>query len=326
MRIYRHPSDVPPEGRGAVVALGNFDGLHRGHQKVIAAARDTARKDGRQFGVLTFEPHPRTFFKPDDPPFRLTPFRIKVREFQTLGVQLLYVLQFAEEMASMPAEDFVRDILVDGLGVSHVVIGYNFAFGKGRKGTSDFLEAYGAKHGFGVTVVHPARDEVEEIYSSTLIRDYLRNGQPQRAAALLGHLWELEGRVLGGRELGRTIGFPTANIDLGEYIRPALGVYSVRVGLDPDEHIHWYDGVANIGVRPTVDDEKRLLLEAHLFDFSGDLYGRYVRVALVDFLRPEMKFDGIEALKRQIGDDCREARELLLARAIGAGDFIGEDL
>lgn len=325
MRIFRHFSGVPDAEKGAVVALGNFDGLHRGHQHVIATARDIARADGRKFGVLTFEPHPRTYFGKESEPFRLTPFRIKVRELQALGVDVLFVLRFDGALAGRPAESFVSDILHGGIGASHVVVGYDFAFGSGREGNSDFLSKRGEDLGFQVSAVGAARDEVEEIYSSTLIRKYLQNGQPQRAAALLGHLWEVEGRVREGRQLGRTIGFPTANVDLGESIRPALGVYSIRAGLRGASGIRWYDGVANLGVRPTVDGDG-VVLEVHLFDFEDDLYGSYLRVAFVDYLRPEQKFDGLDALKAQIAEDCRQAKELHLARALGAGDFIGEDM
>ena len=325
MRIFRHFDRVPDDHRGAVVALGNFDGLHRGHQHVIGTARDIARADGRKFGVLTFEPHPRTFFGKETEPFRLTTFRIKVRELQALGVDVLFVLRFDGTIAHRPAESFVTDILHEGIGASHVVVGYDFAFGAGREGNSEFLAARGEELGFRATAVGAAKDEVEEIYSSTLIRKYLQNGQPQRAAALLGHLWEVEGRVREGRQLGRTIGFPTANVDLGDSIRPARGVYSIRAGLRGEDGIRWYDGVANLGVRPTVDGDG-LVLEVNLFDFEGDLYGRYLRVAFVDFLRPEKKFDGIDELKAQIAEDARQARDLHLARALGAGDFIGEDM
>lgn len=325
MLIYRHYTGVPEAARGAVIALGNFDGVHRGHQAVIGTARDLARRMGTQLAVLTFEPHPRSYFQPDQPPFRLTPFRIKVRHLESLGVDLMFNLTFDSNLAAQSAEAFVSDILVGGYGAAHVVIGYNFKFGAQRRGDSDFLIRQGELQEFGVSIVDPARDVVDEVYSSSLIRDYLRNGQPQRAAALFGHLWEIEGRVLHGDQRGRTIGFPTANIDLGEYMRPAFGVYAVRAGVPQDGRIVWYDGVANLGLRPTVGGEK-LLLESHLFDFSGDLYGQHLRVALVDFLRPEKKFDSFDALRAQIDDDARQARQLLLARSIGAGDFVGEDI
>ncbi len=325
MRIYRHLANLPDSAKGAVAAIGNFDGLHRGHQQVIATARDLARAEGRDFAVVTFEPHPRSYFGRADEPFRLTPFRIKVRELQALGVETLFVLRFDVALAGRTAATFIDEVLHGAIGAAHIVVGYDFKFGADRAGDTDFLAARGAELGFGVTTVEPARDEVDEVFSSTLIRKYLQNGQPQRAAALLGHLWEVEGRVGAGRQLGRTIGFPTANVDLDEAIRPSRGVYSIRAGLAENGAMRWYDGVANLGVRPTVDGET-LLLEVNLFDFDGDLYGRYLRVAFVDYLRPEMKFDGIDALKAQIAEDSRQARELLLARALGAGDFIGEDM
>jgi riboflavin kinase / FMN adenylyltransferase len=325
MLIFRHYTGVPEAGRGAVIALGNFDGVHRGHQAVIGTARELARQMDSKLGVMTFEPHPRSYFQPDTPPFRLSPFRIKVRHMESFGVDLLYALRFDAKLAALSAEDFVSDILVAGFGVRHVVIGYDFKFGAGRRGDGDFLIQQGEINEFGVSVVQPARDVVDEVYSSSLIRDYLRNGQPQRAAALFGHLWEIEGRVLHGDQRGRTIGFPTANVDLGEYMRPAFGVYAVRAGVPQDGRVVWYDGVANLGLRPTVGGE-RLLLEVHLFDYAGDLYGQHLRVALVDFLRPERKFTDFSALKAQIDDDARQARQLLLARSIGAGDFVGEDL
>lgn len=325
MRIFRHVGVLPDAAKGAVVAIGNFDGLHRGHQQVIATARDIARAQSRQFGVLTFEPHPRAFFGRVDTPFRLTPFRIKVRELQVLGVELLFVLRFDKALSQRTAGNFLTEILHQGIAPAHVVVGYNFKFGSGRDGDFDLLATRGKELGFEVTCVEPARDEVNEVYSSTLIRKYLANGQPQRAAALLGHLWEVEGRVATGRQLGRTIGFPTANVHLGEALRPARGVYSIRAGVRVGENMRWYDGVANVGVRPTVDGET-LVLEAHLFDFDENIYGRYLRVAFVDFLRPEQKFDGIDALKTQIAEDSRQARELLQARSLGAGDFIGEDM
>ena len=325
MLIFRHYTGVPDAGRGAVVALGNFDGVHRGHQAVIGTAREVARQTGRNLGILTFEPHPRSYFQPDIPPFRLTPFRIKVRHFESLGVDVLYVLRFDARLAGLTAEEFIQRILVNGFGAAHVVIGYDFKFGVGRRGDSAFLIDRSENYELGVSIVEPARDLVDEVYSSSLIRDYLRNGQPQRAAALFGHLWEIEGRVLHGDQRGRTIGFPTANLDLGEYMRPAFGVYAIRAGVPQEGRVVWYDGVANLGLRPTVGGE-RLLLEAHLFDFSGDLYGHHLRVALVDYLRPEQKFASFEALKAQIADDSRQARQLLLARSIGAGDFVGEEL
>ena len=321
MRLFRHISSVPADARGAVVAIGNFDGLHRGHQAVIAAARARADADGRPLALMTFRPHPRRFFRPDDEPFRLTPFRAKVRAIADLGVDTLFVWRFDAQMASVTAEAFVETILHQGVGASHVVVGHDFAFGNKRAGNADLLRAKGAELGFGVTVVEPAKDDSDEIYSSSVIRQYLRDGQPQRAAALLGRLWEIEGRVLPGDQRGRTIGFPTANVEPAEYMRPASGVYAVRAGVTSGGETQWYDGVANFGVRPTVDGE-RLLLETHLFDFSGDLYGKYLRVALVEHLRPELKFESFAALQQQIAADSQQAREYLAAFAAKTDDSI----
>ncbi len=321
MRLFRHISSVPADARGAVVAIGNFDGLHRGHQAVIAAARARADADGRPLALMTFRPHPRRFFRPDDEPFRLTPFRAKVRAIADLGVDTLFVWRFDAQMASVTAEAFVETILHQGVGASHVVVGHDFAFGNKRAGNADLLRAKGAELGFGVTVVEPAKDDSDEIYSSSVIRQYLRDGQPQRAAALLGRLWEIEGRVLPGDQRGRTIGFPTANVEPAEYMRPASGVYAVRAGVTSGGETQWYDGVANFGVRPTVDGE-RLLLETHLFDFSGDLYGKYLRVALVEHLRPERKFESFAALQQQIAADSQQAREYLAAFAAKTDDSI----
>ena len=321
MRLFRHISSLPTDARGAVVAIGNFDGLHRGHQVVIAAARAQADAAGRELALLTFRPHPRRFFRPDEAPFRLTPFRGKVRAIAALGIDTLLVCRFDKKMASITAGDFIETLLHKGIGASHVVVGHDFAFGNKRRGTPALLRSKGGELGFDVTIVEPAKDASEEIYSSSVIRQYLQDGQPQRAAALLGRLWEMEGRVLTGDQRGRTIGFPTANVDPAEYVQPARGVYSVRAGVTSGNDTQWFDGVANLGVRPTVDGS-RLLLETHLFDFAGDIYGKYLRVALVEHLRPERKYESFEALKQQIAIDSQQARENLAAYAAKSGDSV----
>lgn len=310
MRLFRHYAGIPGDARGGVVAVGNFDGVHRGHQALLDQARDRARAAGVPLAVLTFEPHPRSHFQPDTGPFRLTPLRIKARHLAAFGVDLLYVLQFDAGFSRLSAEDFVRDVLVEGLGAVQVVVGADFCFGRKRRGDVDFLRAEGSERGFQVSVVAPVADGVGAVYSSSAIRKHLREGQPAQAGDLLGHLWEIEGRVLKGDQRGRTIGFATANVALGEYLAPMRGVYAVRAGVDAGDKTQWLDGVANFGVRPTVDGSS-LLLEAHLFDFAGDLYGRHLRVALVDFIRAEQKFSGLEALKTQIAADCVQARALL---------------
>lgn len=312
MQIFRHADRLPEACRGGVVTLGNFDGVHRGHQAIIARARAAAEARRAPLVVVTFEPHPGAVFRPEAEPFRLTPFRSKASHLAALGVEVLVNLHFDLEFSKVSAADFVRRILVDALAATHLVVGQDFAFGHRRQGNAAFLVAQGETHGFGVEVAEPVREPGSEIYSSSLIRDCLRRGEPARAAELLGRAWEIDGRVVAGDRRGHALGFPTANLELGEFLRPKFGVYAVRAGIDEGEATEWRDGAANIGTRPTVDGAT-LLLEVHLFDFSGDLYGKHLRVALIDYLRPEEKFDGLDALKAQIAEDCRQARRILAA-------------
>ncbi len=313
MRIFRHFNRLPAEARGAVIAVGNFDGVHRGHQAVIGEAGRIAHTAGRPWAVMTFEPHPRNVFKPDTAPFRLTPLRAKAREIAALGVDHLVVLRFNRAFSRMPAEAFVHDVIVRGLAAHHVVCGYDFAFGHGRTGTPEFLLHMGKSEGFGFTCVPQLKDGEGEGFSSTRARECLVNGDPSGATHVLGRPFEIEGRVVAGDRRGRTIGFPTVNVRLGQFLRPATGVYATRIGIEEKGKTVWRDGVANLGYRPTFADAD-IGLEAHIFDFSGDLYGRRVRVALVDHLRPEKKFDGLDDLKRQIAEDSQQARRIL-ARA-----------
>lgn len=310
MRIFRHTAGLPADARGAVAALGNFDGVHLGHQAVIGTAAGVAGRAGAPLAVLTFEPHPRRVFRPGDPPFRLTPFRIKARQIEALGVDLLFVIHFDAGFAKRTAEAFVEEVLVRDLGVCHVVVGYDFVFGRGRGGDVGLLSAMSGRLGFGVTSVEPAAGPEGAVFSSTRVRELLAAGRPRDAARVLGRPWEIEGRVEGGFRRGRTIGFPTANVALDDYLRPAFGVYAVRAGIDRGVGTEWLPGVANLGRRPTVGGTAELL-EVHLFDFAGDLYGRHLRVQLVDFLRPERKFDGLDALKAQIALDAEAARRYL---------------
>ena len=310
LRLIRHIEDVPPEAHGAVVALGNFDGVHLGHQAVIRQAAEIARSKKAPLAVLTFEPHPRSFIRPQDPPFRLTPFRIKTRHLQALGVDFVFELAFDAAMMARSAENFVSEVLVDGLRIAHVVVGYDFCFGKGRAGNAAMLTEFGGRHGFGVTSVAAAKAGDGPAYSSTLVREQLQAGDPKSAAATLGRPWEIEGRVEHGDARGRQLGFPTANIAIGDYMEPKLGVYAVMAIDDNDPAPGWIKGVANLGRRPTVGGT-RVQLEVHLFDFAADLYGKHLRVALIDFIRPEMKFNGLDALKAQIAADSDTARKIL---------------
>ena len=313
------PSSLAEDFGNPVLAIGNFDGVHIGHQSLIATAGSAAQWGGRPLGVLTFEPHPRQYFNTSEPAFRLTPAPIKRRLLEALNVELLIELRFDADLAAMAAEDFV-DFLVTHFAPSHVVIGWDFCFGRDRKGNAALLRALAPQRGFALDVVDPVRDVEQDIYSSNLIRDHLRDGQPERAAALLGHLWEIEGEVLRGEQLGRTLGFPTANIAMDDYLLPQVGIYAGRAGEDAGRDTIWRDCVVYIGRRPTIDGGP-ILLEFHLFDFVGEIYGQHWRVALVDFLRPDEKFDGLDALKAQIAKDARQARQVLAARRIRAGSL-----
>ena len=310
MRIFRQYESLPEDVRGAVIAIGNFDGVHPGHQVVINEAGLFAHDLGRPWAVLTFEPHPRRLFAPDQPPFRLTPFRAKAKLIENLGVDMLIVQRFNKAFSQLEAKDFVTNALVKGFGASHVVSGYDFVFGHNRSGHCDLLLAMGAEHGFGFTAVNAIEDDTGEAYSSTRVRDKLLASDPRGAAAVLGRDFEIEGRVIAGESRGHGIGFPTANLTLGSYLRPVNGVYAVRASLESGTDVPWLDGVANIGVRPTFGGEN-VVLEVYVFDFDDDLYGRRLRVRLIDFLRPEKKFDGIDDLKAQIALDVSKAKEIL---------------
>lgn len=312
MHVFRTWSEVPQALKGGVIALGNFDGLHLGHQAVVGQALALARQAGVAAAVMTFEPHPRMFFKPDQEPFRLSPFRMKARVIEALGVDYLYVQTFDKEFSQRTPENFVTEILVGGLGISHIVVGYDYVFGYQRAGNVEVLRALTAKHGFQVTAVDKL-GAGEERFSSTAIRNLLREGNPREAARMLGRYWEIEGRVEAGDKRGRQLGFPTANVPYRDYLHPKKGVYAVRAGVDHGGETVWRAGVANFGNRPTFD-KTDVLLEVHLFDTDEDLYGKHLRVALVDYIREEKKFDGLDALKAQIAADSDRARGLLAAQ------------
>jgi riboflavin kinase / FMN adenylyltransferase len=296
---------MPPNARGATVALGNFDGVHLGHHSVIRAAH-AARPDA-PLAVLTFEPHPREVFRPDDPPFRLTLSAERADALAALSVDILYELRFNLDFSLMSAEDFVTKVLHQGLGARHLVSGQDFAFGHRRGGDTAFLATRAEALGMGLTLVPPVTDAQGPL-SSTRIRRALQDGYPERATAELGRPWAIRGEVMHGDKRGRTIGFPTANVPLGRHLEPARGVYAVKVRM-ADGSFH--KGVANIGRRPTVNAEPESRLEVNVFDFDGDLYGQDITVALVAYIRAEVKFSGLDALKAQIAVDAAEARRLL---------------
>jgi riboflavin kinase/FMN adenylyltransferase len=296
---------IQPALRGATVALGNFDGVHLGHLAVLRAAH-AARPD-LPLAALTFEPHPREHFRPEDPPFRLTLLPAKAAALGAAGVRQVFALPFDARLAAMPAEQFVEQVLAGELGALHLACGADFAFGHRRGGDVAFLAQQAEARGIGLTVVPPVVDEGGPI-SSTRIRRALQDGYPDRAAAELGRDWEVRGEVFHGDKLGRELGWPTANILLGRHLEPARGVYAVRVALDDGRVV---PGVANVGRRPTLGGDPVTRLETHLFDFSGDLYGQEIGVRLVRFLRPDATFSGLDELKAAIAADAVEARRTL---------------
>ncbi|KIQ02033.1 riboflavin kinase [Agrobacterium tumefaciens] len=299
---------LPDNLKGGVVAIGNFDGVHRGHRAVLDRALELARARGIPVLALTFEPHPRTVFRPDKPVFRLTPGPVKARLLAKEGFHSVIEYPFDREFSQRSAEDFVKSVLVDWLGASAVVTGFDFHFGKGREGGPAFLMEAGHRYGFDVTLVDAFRDEGAEVVSSSRIRELLGEGDVVAAAGLLGYRYTVEAEVIGGQKLGRTLAYPTANMALPPETELKPGIYAVRFRR-PDGTLH--DGVASFGYRPTVTDDGAALLETFLFDFSGDLYGEVCSVSFFGNLRDELKFDGLEALVAQIKRDEEEARALL---------------
>jgi riboflavin kinase/FMN adenylyltransferase len=297
---------IPDALRGAVIALGNFDGFHLGHQAVVGAAVDQARARGGPAIVATFDPHPVRHFRPDAPPFRLTTLDQRQRLFAEAGADAMLVLEFGPALAGMTADEFINDLLIARLGVSGVVTGEDFVFGKGRSGNGDVLAAAGAAQGFTYTRIVPVA-EAGETVSSSRIREALKAGDCATATQLLTRPFAIEGVVQHGDKVGRTLGFPTANIDMGSYQRPRYGIYAVT-GTLPDGRV--LKGAANIGIRPTFDPPKELL-EPHFFDFAEDLYGQTISIAFHAFLRGEAKFDSMDALMAQMQADCDAARVVL---------------
>lgn len=299
--------DLPDRLHGAAVAIGAFDGVHRGHQAVIAEARAAAGRLGVPLAVVSFDPHPRRWFQPDAAPFRLMTAGQMARALAPMGVDRLYLLPFDATMAALTDEAFAREVLRDGLGIAHAAVGFDFTYGKGRTGSAEGLRRQGEALGFGVTVVERVDDGDGLKLSSSGVREALKAGDMPRAAAILGRPFAIEGEVIHGDKRGRTIGVPTANVSMADYMRPAYGVYATRTRL-PDGRV--IDGVANLGVRPMFEIDQPLL-EVWLFDFDGDLYGQTVETQLIALLRGEMAFDGLEALKTQINADAAAARAVL---------------
>lgn len=299
MQLIRDLSNVPANAKGAVIALGNFDGLHLGHRAILEKTLQQAKVLDAPAGVMIFEPHPREFFNPSAPKLRLQRLREKIDGLREMGFSLLFMPRFNAQLAATSAEDFVAKYLVGALAVKHIITGANFCFGAKRSGNCEFIASNASRFGFGYDAISPVKN-ANGVISSTIIRTLLAEGKVSEASALLGRNFSVCGHVTHGDKRGRTLGFPTANIPLEKYFIPRAGVYAVKVG---DKK-----GVANIGIRPTVGG-KKAQAEIHLFDFSGDLYGKYLRVQLVSFLRDEQTFPSLDALKEQITRDCEKAKK-----------------
>ena len=312
MRIIRDYTFVSATDKGASVAIGNFDGVHLGHQSVLNLAKAAGDGVKAPLSVLTFEPHPRSYFAPNAPAFRLMSANAKATRLEKLGVERLYELNFNSALSALTPEEFARNVLMQGLGVRHVVVGADFCFGKGRTGTVEQLEQFGREMGYGVTIAPLLSKYTLGEVSSTSIRTALSEGRPRDAATQLGHWHRIEGPVIGGEQRGRELGYPTANMSMDDLHLPKLGVYAVLVDVLDGPFEGTYHGAASLGVRPMFGDNTANL-ETFIFDFSGDLYSAQLSVALVEFLRPELKFDGLQELIDQMELDCAQAREILAA-------------
>lgn len=309
MQIIRDYQYVDKKDRGATAAIGNFDGVHKGHVSVIELARQAVPE--APLGIVTFEPHPREFFAPKAPPFRLMSAAARAHRLEKVGVEKLYELNFNAGLASLMPETFARDVICDGLGLRHVVVGADFCFGQGRAGTAADLQGFGNDMGFGVTIA-PLMAQDTETVSSTAIRKALSAGEMRKAADMLGHWHRIDGPVIGGEQRGRTLGYPTANMSIDGLHQPAFGVYAVLVDVLDGPHKGTYHGVASLGVRPMFG-ENTANIETFIFDFQGDLYGTPLSVALVEHLRGEENFDSLEALITQMDADSAQSRAILAA-------------
>ncbi|WP_421703214.1 bifunctional riboflavin kinase/FAD synthetase [Aliiroseovarius sp.] len=309
MQIVRDFQFVHARDRGASAAIGNFDGLHLGHQYVIDLAREKANEINAPLGVMCFEPHPRQYFAPKAPAFRLMNAETRAHRMEKLGVDTLYELSFNDTLSALSPREFAEQVIVEGLGLKHVVVGADFHFGKGRAGSPDDLQALGNKLGFGVTVAPLMKLDVGEV-SSTAIRDALSDGRPQDAANMLGHLHRIDGKVIRGDQRGRDLGFPTANMSLMGLHLPKFGVYAVKIDVLTGPHAGEHGGAASLGTRPMFG-ENQPNIESYIFDFKGDIYGEHLSVALVDYLRPEQVFDSLDGLITQMDADCARARDIL---------------
>ena len=309
MRIIRDYQYVNADDTNAVAAIGNFDGVHLGHQSVLKKVRSIAKNLNASVGVVTFEPHPRSYFAPEAPSFRLMSSSAKATRLEKLGVSKLYELNFNAALSKLNPEEFARNVLSGGLKLQHVLVGEDFCFGKDRKGNVKILKDLGADLGFGVSSLELIKGKHGEI-SSTSIRNLLSEGKPKEAASHLGHWHRIEGPVVGGEQRGRVLGYPTANMELSGLHIPKLGVYAVLIDILDGPYKGSFKGAASIGVRPMFG-KNNPNLETYIFDFSGDIYGAQVSIALVEYLRPELSFDSVETLVEQMASDCEKAKEAL---------------
>ena len=309
MIIIRHISDTPAAARGAALAIGNFDGVHRGHQHLIDLAGEYASEEKIPLAALSFEPHPKRYFAPHLPPFRLTPFEDKARLLRQLGVDCFFCLAFGKKLSALSADDFIDKIILTGIKPAAIFVGSDFVFGHARSGNFAKLKHAAMQNNFIVPEIALLLADDGAVISSSRIRDALKSGDCPLATRLLGRPWQVSGHVSPGRALARQLGFPTANIVLRDHQRPAFGVYAVRVSGAGGGVI---SGVANIGLRPTVEgsDSAAAICEVHLFDWCGDLYGKKLHVDLIEFIRREQKFSNLEELKNQIAADCAIARRM----------------
>jgi riboflavin kinase/FMN adenylyltransferase len=308
MEVFDLNGDIPESARGAVAAIGNFDGLHRGHMSLLEVARKRALDAGKKFAVLTFEPHPRRVFRPDDAPFRITPLPVKLRRLAASKADIVFILPFNWETAQLSADDFITKILKEKLGLSDIVIGADFHFGQNRAGNADTLTT----SGFHCTTLGLIKDANHAVYSASRVRGLIQAGNMEEATAVLGWPWEIEAIVQKGDQRGRELGFPTANMALGETIHPSYGVYASLVKIEGEET--WRMAASNIGIRPMFEAPVALV-ESYILDFTGDLYGKTLRVRPVHKLRDEAKYDSLEALITAIHKDCDDTRKILMHKS-----------
>ena len=304
MKIHNSYKNLPNDAKNHVIAIGNFDGVHKGHQTLIKTAQDIAKEKGLNAAILTFEPHPHQLFRPDDPPNRLTPPNLKHHRLHKEGIDSIYALPFDWDFASQSYQDFIQNILIGGLEAAHVVIGYDFCFGQMRKGEPKHIQ----EAGIPTTIIEKITDDTGELYASSRIRQLLRHGKIDEANEILGWDWEIWGTVQKGDQRGHDLGYPTANMKLGDTIHPAYGIYAAYVQVEDENE--WLPAAINIGIRPMFEIPTAQV-ESHIFDFNRDIYGKTLRVKPVKRLRSEAKFDSLEALKAQMEKDCETAKALL---------------